>query len=105
MDMYSQSLKFNVRDDIDIFNESVETLYIEILSKKLCNIVFTPVCHPSKGNKLFQDLCKDFLNKQELSNKAVFLLDFNLNALDYDTNKVVKKVFNLFFQNRFPPLI
>ena len=52
--MYSQSLKFNVRDDIDIFNESVETLYIEILSKKLCNIVFTPVCHPSKGNnKLF----------------------------------------------------
>ena len=32
-----------------------------------------------------------------MSNKAVFLLgDFNLNALDYDANEVVKNFFNEF---------
>ena len=34
-----KSLKFNLRDDIDIFNESVETLSVEILNKKSRNIV------------------------------------------------------------------
>ena len=105
--IYSQNLKFNVRDGIDIFNESVETLSIEILSKKSRNIVIAAVYRPPKGNnKLFKDFCKDFLNKQEMSNKAAFLLrDFNLNALDYDTKEVVKSFSNLVFQNRFLPLI
>ena len=105
--IYSQNLKFNVRDGIDIFNESVETLSIEILSKKSRNIVIAVVYRPPKGNnKLFKDFCKDFLNKQEMSNKAAFLLrDFNLNALDYDTKEVVKSFSNLVFQNRSLPLI
>ena len=105
--IYSQNLKFNVRDGIDIFNESVETLSIEILSKKSRNIVIAAVYRPPKGNnKLFKGFCKDFLNKQEMSNKAAFLLrDFNLNALDYDTKEVVKSFSNLVFQNRSLPLI
>ena len=105
--IYSQNLKFNVRNGIDIFNESVETLSIEILSKKSRNIVIAAVYRPPKGNnKLFKDFCKDFLNKQEMSNKAAFLLrDFNLNALDYDTKEVVKSFSNLVFQNRSLPLI
>ena len=41
-----------------------------------------------------------------MSNKAAVLLrDFNLSTLDYDTNNVVKKLFNLIFQNGFLPLI
>ena len=41
-----------------------------------------------------------------MSGKSAFLLgDFNLNALDYDTNEVVKKFFNLLFQNGFLPFI
>ena len=37
-----------------------------------------------------------------MSGKSAFLLgDFNLNALDYDTNEVVKNFFNLLFQNGF----
>ena len=110
-----KSLKFDVRDNIDIFNESVETLsskfWIQQVSRnikisKFRNIVITAAYLPPKRNKLFKDFCKDFLNKQEISNKAAFLLgDFNLNALDYDTNEVVKNLFNLVFQNEFLPLI
>ena len=37
-----------------------------------------------------------------MSFKGAFLLgDFNLNALDYDTNEVVKNFFNLLFFSRF----
>ena len=41
MHIYSQKSKINVWDDIDIFNKSVKTLSIEILNKKLQNIVIT----------------------------------------------------------------
>ena len=60
-----------------------------------------------KGNKTnYFRIFADVLKKQEMSNKAVFLLgDFNLNALDYDTNEVVKNFFNLIFQNGFVALI
>ena len=80
---------------------------IEILNKKSRNIVITAVYRTPKGNnKLFKDFCKDFLNKQEMSNKAAFLLgDFNLNASDYDTSKEVKDFFNLVFQNGFLSLV
>ena len=76
-----KNLKFNVRDEIDIFKESVETLTIEILYRKSRNIVITATHRRPKGNKnLFKDFCEDFLYKQEMSNKAAFLLgDFNLN--------------------------
>ena len=51
-----KSLKFKVRDDIDIFNES-----IEILNKKSRNIVITAAYLPPKGhNKLFKDFVKTF---------------------------------------------
>ena len=37
-----------------------------------------------------------------MPNKAAFLLgDFNLNALDYETNETLKNIFNVIFQNGF----
>ena len=93
-----KSLKFNVGDDINILYESVETLLVEILNKESQNIIITAAYRPTKGNnKLFKDFCKNILNKQKMSNKAAFLLDFNLNALDYHTNEVVKNFLNLDF--------
>ena len=63
MHIYSQSLKFNIRNDIDIFNEWLEPLSAEILNKKSRNIVITAACRPPKGNnKLIKDFCKDFLS-------------------------------------------
>ena len=41
-----------------------------------------------------------------MSNQAAFLSgDFNLSALDNDTNKIVNKIFNLVFQNGYLALI
>ena len=80
--IYSQNVKFNVRDGIDIFNESVETLSIEILSKKSRNIVIAAVYRPPKGNnKLFKDFCKDFLNKQQFQQSSFPLKRFQFERL------------------------
>ena len=43
-----KSLEFNVRDDINVSNESVQTLSIEILNKKLRNIALAAAFHPPK---------------------------------------------------------
>ena len=46
--IFTKDLNFIVRDDINVFNESVETLSIEILNKKLRNIVLAAAFHPPK---------------------------------------------------------
>ena len=62
--VFHKSLKFNVRDDMVIFNESVETLSIEILNKESRNIIITDAYRtPTGNNKLVKDFYKDFLNK------------------------------------------
>ena len=75
-----KSLKPNVRDNINIFNESVESMSIEILNKKSLNIVIIVAYRPPKeSNKLFIDFYKDFLNKHEMSNKAALANKRNCN--------------------------
>lgn len=85
----------------------METLYITFLNKKPWNIIITTTSRAAKGNrKLFKDSCKDFQNEQEMSNKAGFLLgDFKLNAIDCNTNEVVKYFLNMVFENGLLPLI
>ena len=57
-----KNLKFNIRDDIDIFNESVQTQSIEILNKKTkyFNYSYPPPSQAKKINNLYKDFCKDF---------------------------------------------
>ena len=75
-----KSLKPNVRDNINIFNESVESMSIEILNKKSLNIVIIVAYRPPKeSNKLFIDFYKDFLNKHGMSNKAALANKRNCN--------------------------
>ena len=58
--IYSQKSKFNFRDDLDLFNESAETLSIEILNKKSRNIVVTPTVLPKEITKYLRIFEKTF---------------------------------------------
>ena len=63
-----------LRDSIDMFNELVKTPSIEILYKKSRNIIITTAYLTLKGNnKLRKNFCENFLNNQEMVNKAPFL--------------------------------
>ena len=102
-----KQLEFKLRNDIDIFNNEIETCSVEIINSKSRNFVVTGVYRPPKGDiKVFKNYCKDFLKKKSGSSKTVFMVgDLNINSFDYDNNALVKNFFNLIFQSGFLPLI
>ena len=100
-------LEFKLRNDIDIFNNEIETCPVEIINRKSRNFVATGVYRPPKRDiKVFKNYCKDFLKKKSASSKIVLMVgDLNINSFDYDNNELVKKIFYLIFQSGFLPLI
>ena len=102
-----KQLDFKLRNDIDIFNNEIETCFVEIINSKSRNFVVTGVYRPPKGDiKVFKNYCKDFLKKKSGSSKTVFMVgDLNINSFYYDNSTLVKKIFNLIFQRGFLTLI
>ena len=100
-------LEFKLRNDIDIFNNEIETRSVEIINSKSRNFVVTGICRPPKVDiKVFKNYCKDFLKKENASSKIFFMVgDLNINSFNYDNNELVKKFFNLIFQSEFLPVI
>ena len=100
-------LELKLRNDIDIFNNEIETCSVEIIYSKSRSFVVTAVYRPPKGDiEVFKNYCKDFLKKRIASSKIVFMVeDLNINSFDYDNNELVKKFFNLIFQSGFLTLI
>ena len=101
------SLDFKIRNDIDKFDDDLETCSIEIVNSKSKNFIITGIYRPTKSDvKLLKDYCKNLLKKKNTNDKTVFILgDLNVNSLDYDNNESVKKIFNMIFQCGFLPLI
>ena len=81
-------LEFKLRNDIDVFNNEIETCSVEIINSKSINFVVTVVYRPPKGDK-----------------KVFMVGDLNINSFNYDNNELVKKFFNLIFQSGFLPVI
>ena len=102
-----KSIHFKIRNDVDLFNDEIETASVEIVKSNLKNFIITGIYRPPKGNiKFFKDYCKELLSKKKTSGKNVFIVgDLNINSLDYESNEPVKNFFNLVFQNGFLPLI
>ena len=86
-------------------SEHCEILSIEICSKLIKNSVINVVYRPPSGSvKSFKRYISKNISKNNAKN-SYYLGDFNLNALDYDSNNNVKTIIDLFFQNSFIPLI
>ena len=89
----NKSIHFKIRNDIDLFNDEIETASVEIVNNNLKNFIITGIYRPPKGNIKFFKV-------------NVFIVgDLNINSLDYESNESVKNFFNLVFQNGFLPLI
>ena len=102
-----KDLNFNLRNDLDKFDNDIETLTIEIINEKAKNIVVSGIYRPPRGNiNNFKDHLKIIMSKNSLKNKHVFITgDMNINSLDYESNEHVKAFFDACFQNSFVPLI
>ena len=91
------NLDFKTRNDIDKFDDDLETCSIEIVNSKSKNFITTGIYRPPKSDvKLRKNYCKNLLKKKNTNDKTVFILgDLNVNSLAYDNNESVKKIFNM----------
>ena len=101
-----KQLEFKLRNNIDTFNNEIETCSVEIINNKSRNFVVTGVYRPRGDIKVFKNYCKDFLKMKSGSSKTVFMVGYlDINSFDYDNNALVKIFFNLIFQSGFLHLI
>ena len=68
-------IHFKVRNDVDLFNDEIETASVEIVNNNLKDFIITEIYCPPKGNiKFFKDYCKELLSKKKTSSKNVFIV-------------------------------
>ena len=87
------SFLYNIRDDLSINCDDIESLSIEIINDQSKNIIFNVVYRPpdedlNKSETFFRNI----LSENNKANKTLFLAgDFNINILDYEKKVKVKK--------------
>ena len=102
------SLLCKLCNDLSINCEDIESLSIEILNSLTRNIIFNVIYRPPNGNL---NVCETFFKKNPFKlvlqlTKLFFLAgDFNINLLDFETNKKVQSFVNLMFQFSMIPTI
>ena len=91
------SLKFKERPDISIISKGIETLTLQISSDKTCNILVNVLYRPPvEQYEQFENSLIAFFSRTKNCSKDIHIAgDFNLNLLDYDTNKKVQDFLNL----------
>ena len=87
--------------------ENIESLSIKMLNSQTRNIIFNVAYRPSDGNL---NVCVTFLKNKIFHSTSVdktFFLtgDFNINLLDFETNKRVESFVNLIFEFSMIPTI
>ena len=102
-----ETYSYKSRKDLQVISKAFECLCVEVENKKSKNIVLNLVYHPPNGDhKELENNFKSSLSKREISHKDVILAgDFNINLLNFDTNKKVQNFLNLMFRFGMIPTI
>ena len=88
-----ENLNFELREDLVINCDAIQGLSIEISSTKSKNIFLNTICRPPNGDrKQCETHFKDLYSKNGKNLKNIVLAgDFNINFLDFETNKNVQE--------------
>ena len=80
-----KSIYFKIKNDVDLFNDEIETASVEIFNNNLKNFIITGIYRPPKDNiKFFKDYREELLSKKKTGGKNVFIVgDLNINSLDF----------------------
>ena len=86
------SLAFKERPDLFINNNDIDALSNEILNTNSKNVIINVTYRqPARNIKVFEGSLKNILSPRHNRKKTFYITgDFNLNLLDYKTNKKVK---------------
>ena len=98
---------YKLRTDLSINSEDIEFLSIEVLNSQT-KIFFLNEVYETPGGDL--NVCETFfkkiLSESTAVNKTFSLTgDFNINLLDFETNKKVQSLVNLIFEFSLIPTI
>ena len=100
-----ENLSFKLREDLSINCDGIQSLSIEISSTKSKNILNTIYRPPNGDMKQCETHFKDLFSKNGKNLKNIVLAeDFNINFLDFETNKNVEDFLNLMFRYNMIPL-
>lgn len=98
---------YRVRDDLSVFNSSMESIFIEITNNKAKNIVIGVIYRPPKSP--IRDFLENFesvVNKINLGKKECYLLgDYNLDLLKTESNHLIGQFLDTLYSSYFTPLI
>ena len=101
-----ENLSFKVREDLSINCDAIQSLSIEKPSTRFKIIILNTVYRPPNGDmKRCETHFKDVFSKNGKNLKNIVLAgDFNINFLDFETNKNVQDFLNLMFCYNMIPL-
>ena len=105
-----QHIKYDLREDMSMLNEAIETVFIEIgkgqfMSPKdvVIGVIYRP---PNTDISIFNNYLSDILSSVKSENKCIYLMgDFNVNLLNTDTHVLSNDFLNLMYSHAFIPLI
>ena len=98
------------RNDIEIFNEYRESIFVEIVKsvfgtekKLVIGVIYRP---PNSDLVTFTDIMKNIVEKIRREYKSCYLMgDYNINLLNVDTLQLTSDFNDTLFSNGFVPLI
>ena len=100
------SVLHKLRNDLSIGCEDIESLSIDILNSQTRNIIFNVIYRPPNDDlNACETFFKKILSDSTTVNKPFLAGDFNINLLDFETNKKVQSFVNLMFEFSMIPTI
>ena len=105
-----KNVKYLRRSDLDIFDNHLESLFVEIDKQSvncrrnvIVGVLYRP---PNTDPDAFIQSLTPLLEKLDNENKTLYLMgDFNVNLLNADTHKFTSDFIELMFSHYFMPLI
>ena len=103
-------LNYSKRNDLNVFNESCESLFVEIDRTKLIkekNIVIGVIYQPPNTEiSHFIEIMKDIMEKIKNENKICYLVgDYNINLINVDSHNLTSEFNEIMYSGGFIPLI
>ena len=105
-----QGIHFTQRVDLSVFNDSIETVFIEIDKFEVhseTNIIVGVIYRPHNTDmKLFSELMTDVFERLQRENKLSYLMgDYNLDLLKHEIHPQTSNFLDIIYSYNYIPLI
>ena len=100
-----ENIEFTVRTDLSVFDDTLETLFIEMKLNAMQNVIIGVVYRPPGGRiQDFNEAFTNILDTIKFEKKLCYLLgDWNINLLSYDKHNHTAAFIDMLYSYVFLP--